>query len=181
MGQARIAVDRERLAACCRRHRIRRLALFGSVLRDDFRPDGDVDVPVKLLEIFGEATSSACWRSPAMACGVRGERDHGEGAGALLGLEAPGGRPGVQHGQGHAHQDQVGPLLGGGVHAGLPVRGHQHLMAPARQQPGEQVPVQLVVLDQQQPRHPPAPPSGAPGPPAPAVQAPRDRRRPLLR
>lgn len=42
-----IAVDRERVAAFCRRHHIRRLALFGSVLRDDFRPDSDVDVLVE--------------------------------------------------------------------------------------------------------------------------------------
>lgn len=42
-----IAVPRERIAAFCRRHRIRRLALFGSVLRDDFGPDSDVDVLVE--------------------------------------------------------------------------------------------------------------------------------------
>ncbi|GMV99577.1 MAG: nucleotidyltransferase [Candidatus Hydrogenedentota bacterium] len=40
----KIAVEREDLAAVCRRHHIVRLALFGSVLRDDFRPDSDVDV-----------------------------------------------------------------------------------------------------------------------------------------
>ena len=34
------------IADFCRRHRIRRLSLFGSVLRDDFRPDSDVDVLV---------------------------------------------------------------------------------------------------------------------------------------
>ena len=39
-------MDRERIAELCRRHHIRRLALFGSVLRDDFRPDSDVDVLV---------------------------------------------------------------------------------------------------------------------------------------
>lgn len=33
--------------AFCRRQPIRRLALFGSVLRDDFRPDSDVDVLVE--------------------------------------------------------------------------------------------------------------------------------------
>ena len=44
---ARIAVDRERLAAFCRKHHIRKLALFGSVLRDDFRADSDVDVLVE--------------------------------------------------------------------------------------------------------------------------------------
>ena len=43
---AQIAIDRERIAALCRRHHIRRLALFGSVLTDDFRPDSDVDVLV---------------------------------------------------------------------------------------------------------------------------------------
>jgi predicted nucleotidyltransferase len=43
---ARIQIDRERIAEFCRRHQVRRLALFGSVLRDDFRPDSDVDVLV---------------------------------------------------------------------------------------------------------------------------------------
>lgn len=43
----KISVDREKIADFCRRHRIRRLALFGSVLRDDFRPDSDVDVLVE--------------------------------------------------------------------------------------------------------------------------------------
>jgi len=42
----RIPLDRGRLADFCRRHHIRRLSLFGSVLRDDFRPDSDVDVLV---------------------------------------------------------------------------------------------------------------------------------------
>ena len=44
---ARIAVDRAKLADFCRRNHVRRLALFGSVLRDDFRPDSDVDVLVE--------------------------------------------------------------------------------------------------------------------------------------
>lgn len=44
---ARIPIDRERLAEFCRRNHIRRLAFFGSVLRDDFRPDSDVDVLVE--------------------------------------------------------------------------------------------------------------------------------------
>ncbi len=37
----------EALATFCRKHRVSRLALFGSVLRDDFRPDSDVDVLVE--------------------------------------------------------------------------------------------------------------------------------------
>jgi predicted nucleotidyltransferase len=43
----RIRVDNDKVAAFCRRHHIRRLAFFGSVLRDDFRPDSDVDVLVE--------------------------------------------------------------------------------------------------------------------------------------
>lgn len=43
----RIPIDRNRLAEFCRRHHIRRLSLFGSVLRDDFRPDSDIDVLVE--------------------------------------------------------------------------------------------------------------------------------------
>ena len=41
-----IEIDRDRLAAFCRQWKITELALFGSVLRDDFRPDSDVDVMV---------------------------------------------------------------------------------------------------------------------------------------
>lgn len=40
-------LDRAQIADFGRRHHIRRLALFGSVLRDDFRPDSDVDVLVE--------------------------------------------------------------------------------------------------------------------------------------
>lgn len=36
-----------KIADFCRRHHIRRLALFGSALRDDFRPDSDIDVLVE--------------------------------------------------------------------------------------------------------------------------------------
>jgi predicted nucleotidyltransferase len=47
MSQAHIDVPKERIAEFCRRNHIRRLALFGSVLRDDFGPDSDVDVLVE--------------------------------------------------------------------------------------------------------------------------------------
>jgi uncharacterized protein len=43
----RIAIDRPRIADFCRRHHIRRLALFGSVLRQDFGAGSDVDVLVE--------------------------------------------------------------------------------------------------------------------------------------
>lgn len=37
----------DHIAAFCRRHRIHRLAIFGSALRDDFTPDSDIDVLVE--------------------------------------------------------------------------------------------------------------------------------------
>ena len=43
----RIAMDRQAITDFCERHHIRKLALFGSVLREDFRPDSDVDVLVE--------------------------------------------------------------------------------------------------------------------------------------
>lgn len=45
--RTRIAVPRDRIAEFCRRNHIRRLAFFGSVLRDDFTPQSDVDVLVE--------------------------------------------------------------------------------------------------------------------------------------
>jgi predicted nucleotidyltransferase len=42
-----VEIPTDRIADLCRRHRIRRLALFGSILRDDFGPDSDVDVLVE--------------------------------------------------------------------------------------------------------------------------------------
>ena len=40
-------IPREGIADFCRRNHIRRLSLFGSVLRSDFRPDSDIDVLVE--------------------------------------------------------------------------------------------------------------------------------------
>jgi hypothetical protein len=55
-----IAVAEAALVAFCRRHRILRLSLFGSVLRQDFKPESDVDVlvefePAVRLSLFGLA------------------------------------------------------------------------------------------------------------------------------
>ncbi|HEX8276728.1 MAG TPA: nucleotidyltransferase family protein [Longimicrobiaceae bacterium] len=50
MGQnptTRVEIPHDRIVELCRRYRIRKLALFGSVLRDDFGPDSDVDVLVE--------------------------------------------------------------------------------------------------------------------------------------
>jgi predicted nucleotidyltransferase len=45
-----IEVPPERIEAFCRRWKVREFALFGSVIRDDFRPDSDVDVLVTFDE-----------------------------------------------------------------------------------------------------------------------------------
>lgn len=46
MTQNGIIIDEGRLKEMCRKWRIRQLALFGSILADNFRPDSDVDVLV---------------------------------------------------------------------------------------------------------------------------------------
>jgi hypothetical protein len=45
--ETRINIPADELADLCRRHHIRKLMLFGSVLRDDFHADSDVDVLVE--------------------------------------------------------------------------------------------------------------------------------------
>ena len=46
-AKPKIDVPQDIIADFCKRHAVRKLALFGSVLRDDFRPDSDVDVLVE--------------------------------------------------------------------------------------------------------------------------------------
>jgi hypothetical protein len=45
-----ISFDRNVLTAFCHSNGIRRLSLFGSILRDDFGPDSDIDVLVEFEE-----------------------------------------------------------------------------------------------------------------------------------
>ncbi len=44
---ARIDIPSSEIAEFCQRNRVRRLALFGSVIRNDFTPQSDVDVLVE--------------------------------------------------------------------------------------------------------------------------------------
>jgi len=61
MKSSRINFKEEQIADFCKRNHIKKLALFGSILRDDFRPDSDIDVlvtfdrsvPIGLFEIIG--------------------------------------------------------------------------------------------------------------------------------
>ena len=47
MGNRKLAIPKQEIAAFCRRHHIRKLSLFGSFLREDFGPDSDIDVLVE--------------------------------------------------------------------------------------------------------------------------------------
>lgn len=47
MKNTRIPIDRKQIVTICRKYHIQKLSLFGSVLRDDFRPDSDIDVLVE--------------------------------------------------------------------------------------------------------------------------------------
>ena len=47
MNPLPIEVPREELEAFCQRHHIRKLAFFGSVLREDYEPSSDLDVLVE--------------------------------------------------------------------------------------------------------------------------------------
>ncbi len=47
MNHHGIEIPKDKIAEFCRHYHIRKLALFGSVLREDFRPDSDVDVLVE--------------------------------------------------------------------------------------------------------------------------------------
>lgn len=79
MRRARIEIPAERIRDFCRRHHIRMLALFGSVLRDDFRPDSDVDVIVEFES--GQAPGLTFFRM---------EEELGEIFGRKVDLNTPG-------------------------------------------------------------------------------------------
>ena len=50
MGRAHIEVPTEKLQNFCRKWNIQELSLFGSVLRDDFRPESDIDMLVTFAQ-----------------------------------------------------------------------------------------------------------------------------------
>ena len=80
-GVKRIApFPKDKISEFCRRNHIRRLALFGSVLRDDFGPDSDVDVLVE----FEPGTRVGLLRLAGM------EIELGEMLGRKVDLNTPG-------------------------------------------------------------------------------------------
>ena len=53
IATARIELPTKRIEAFCSKHGVEEFSLFGSVLRDDFLPDSDVDVMLKFKPGFG--------------------------------------------------------------------------------------------------------------------------------
>lgn len=49
-SEIKIPIDQEKIKAFCQKWKIIEFSLFGSVLREDFRPDSDVDVLVTFAE-----------------------------------------------------------------------------------------------------------------------------------
>lgn len=53
MGQrTHIRIPKEQLAQFCEAYHVRRLSLYGSVLRDDFKPDSDIDILIEFEHGF---------------------------------------------------------------------------------------------------------------------------------
>ncbi|MFN5515449.1 MAG: nucleotidyltransferase family protein [Cyanobacteriota bacterium] len=50
--QARLGVSLVRIAEFCQRYSIQQLAVFGSILRDDFKPESDIDFLVSIAPGF---------------------------------------------------------------------------------------------------------------------------------
>jgi predicted nucleotidyltransferase len=48
-GEGRLGIPHDQIASFCRRWMVAELALFGSILREDFRPESDVDVLVDFV------------------------------------------------------------------------------------------------------------------------------------
>ncbi len=57
MNKVRIEIPMAKIEAFCRKWQVKEFSLFGSVLRDDFRPDSDVDV----LLVFEEDAGWDLW------------------------------------------------------------------------------------------------------------------------
>jgi uncharacterized protein len=53
MAQPKINIPKAKIEAFCRRWKIKEFALFGSILREDFRPDSDIDVLVSFAPDAG--------------------------------------------------------------------------------------------------------------------------------
>lgn len=79
MRRTQIDIPDDRIRPFCERHHIRKFAIFGSALREDFRPDSDVDVLVEFEQ----------GHTPGLAF-FRMERELSEIFGRKVDLNTPG-------------------------------------------------------------------------------------------
>jgi len=77
----RIPIDTRRIAEFCQRNHVRRLALFGSVLRDDFSPGSDVDILVEFED--GHVPGLAFFSMESELSGILGRKVDRNTAGFL--------------------------------------------------------------------------------------------------
>jgi predicted nucleotidyltransferase len=47
MSEVRISISKDKIADFCKQNQVRRLSLFGSILREDFGPDSEIDILVE--------------------------------------------------------------------------------------------------------------------------------------
>jgi len=73
MGSLHIDIPRNQVAELCQRHHVRRMSLFGSVMRDDFGPSSDVDVLVE-FEAGNEPSLAGLVRLQDELSGIFGRR-----------------------------------------------------------------------------------------------------------
>jgi uncharacterized protein len=64
---SRIQIDRDRVADFCPEPNIRKLALFGSALTDEFRPESDIDVLGRKVDLRIAAELSRYFRDSVLA------------------------------------------------------------------------------------------------------------------
>ena len=75
-----VRLPKDKLLEFCQRHHIRRMAVFGSALREDFRPDSDIDILVGFEP----------GKSPGLIGFTRMERELSELIGRKVDLNTPG-------------------------------------------------------------------------------------------
>jgi NADPH:quinone reductase-like Zn-dependent oxidoreductase/predicted nucleotidyltransferase len=121
---ARIPIDSQRIAAFCRRWKITEFALFGSVLRDDFRGDSDVDVLVTFEEGHGWSLFDLVKMTDELE--ARSRRAPGPVHGRALLSASTGAAPPAHAGCPGPHPS--GPQPGNGSHLGLRCQGAADLL-----------------------------------------------------
>lgn len=60
MREKRLNISKEQLAQFCEAYHVRRLSLYGSALRDDFKPDSNIDILIEFEPETAEPKKTLC-------------------------------------------------------------------------------------------------------------------------